>query len=248
MRRQIISISVILFCGLILISCGETSPKAQKSNKAPVLKKIARVSRVGEKITYDVRLSRLSVGSATFEHLPGQRLGGAELNYSIFETKLAKFHDVEKIYSDPETFLPVKIERFVSTWPQAESITEDYDQDKFVLTIKKIKGKNIEKVVIKKDGCINNAILLPYYVRDRDNLDSGFSLVAKFPKQDFLIKLDGKQEIKVPAGKFMAYHFISEPRKFEIWVSADSRRIPLKIKGANSLGYTLVMKEYTPGK
>ena len=210
---------------------------------------MSHISRVGEKIIYEVRLSRLSLGSATFEHLPRQRVGGVELNYLTFETKLAKFRDLEKIYSDPETFLPVKIERFISIWPQPEMITEDYDQNKFVLTIKKVKGKTIEKVVIKRgDGCINNAILLPYFVRDRENLDSGFNLVARLPRQDFLIKLDGKQEIRVPAGKFMAYHFISEPKKFEIWVSADSRRIPLKIKGVNSLGYTLVMKEYIPGK
>jgi hypothetical protein len=248
MRKQIISISIIFFCVLILTSCGETSPKTQKPSKAPVSKKITRISRVGEKIVYEVRLSKLRVGLATFERLPRQQVGARDLDYLIFETKLAKFHDVEKIYSDPETFLPVRIERLVSTWPQAEKITEDYDQNKFVLTIKKTKGKNVEKMVIKKDGCINNAILLPYCVRDKDNLVPGFNLLAKLPKQDFLIKLDGKQEVKVPAGKFMAYHFISDPKKFEIWISADSRRIPLKIKGANSLGYTLVMKEYTPGK
>jgi hypothetical protein len=245
MRRKFTTVSIILVSAFIFSACGKSYPKAAITGKVSAS---AKIYRVGERIIYDVRMGRLSLGSAVFECTPRQRIDGVELNSVTFETKLAGFGDLEEIYSDPETFLPVKIERFISTWPHPERITEYYDQKKFTLTIKKIKGSYTEKMVFKRDGYINNAILLPYYVRDKANLEAGFNLLARLPRQDFLIKLDGKQEIRVPAGKFMAYHFVSEPRKFEIWVSADSRRIPLKIKGANSLGYTLVMKEYRPGK
>ena len=52
------------------------------------------------------------------------------------------------------------------------------------------------------------------------------------------------EEIGIPAGKFKVYHFTSNPNKFEIWITQDPLRLPVKIKGAGGLGYTLVMESY----
>jgi hypothetical protein len=48
----------------------------------------------------------------------------------------------------------------------------------------------------------------------------------------------------VPAGKFKAYHFTSTPKKFEIWISKDDYRIPVKIKGLGGYNYTMLMKNH----
>ena len=200
--------------------------------------------RVGEKITYHVQLGKLNLGKAVFEHLPNAELQGRKVNLMTFETKLARFTDLERIYSDPKSFLPLRVERYISTWPFPEKIIEDYDQGKFTLTIKKLKNNKQQELVIKKGNVINNAILLPFYVRDIAQLEVGYNLTAGFPAQEFIIGLVAIEEIKVPAGKFMAYHFESRPRKFEIWISADKRRIPVKINGTSGIGYTLVMQEY----
>ncbi|MFA7272175.1 MAG: hypothetical protein WC090_05650, partial [Candidatus Omnitrophota bacterium] len=60
---------------------------------------------------------------------------------------------------------------------------------------------------------------------------------------EYTVRLSSIEDVTVPAGKFKAYHFTSEPRKFEIWISADKLRIPVKIKGLGAFSYTLEMKK-----
>src|SRR3989338_8842701 len=201
----------------------------------------------GEKIVYNVRMGNVTLGKSVFNRLQPVELDGKMVNLMSFETRLARFSDKEKIYSAAGTFLPLKIEREISNWPFLEKISEQYDQDKFTLTIIKTKGKVSEERVIRKDGPIHNSIILPFVLRDIPELAVGWSMAANLPGQKFEIKLSSLKTLKLPAGEFKAYHFESNPSKFEIWVSADERRIPLKIKGAGPLGYTLVMKEYKLG-
>lgn len=202
-------------------------------------------SPVGEKITYNVRLGAVSLGKTVFHHLKDLEFKGRPANFITFETKLARFYDLEKIYSDAESFLPLQIERQIKNLFSQENIIENYDQQNFIITITKVKGKKKEQFNIKKEGPIYNAILLPYHVRRIPKLDIGWTLAVQLPTQKFLIKLVSIEDIQVPAGKFRSYRFESSPKKFEIWISADNRRIPVKIKGTGPMGYTMVMQEYS---
>lgn len=202
-------------------------------------------SRIGEKITYDVRLGKIYLGKAVFHHVERLQLEGRAANLITFDTHLVNFQDSEIIYSDPTNFLPIKIERRINNWPFQEKITENYDQSKFILTITKIKGKNKEQLAIKKNSPIHNAILLPFYVRRIPKLDIGWTLTAQLPTQQFLIRLVSVERLRLPSGEFSCYHFESFPKKFEIWISADNRRIPVKIRGLGALGYTMLMHEYS---
>lgn len=242
-------LTVFLFIILLGVSVFFIFNKFHQEKKAAapavaLSRPLPKPERIGEKITYNVYLGKLYLGRAVFTHLPRVILEGKSVSLMTFETKLVNFADLEKIYSDPHSLLPLLVEREVSTWPFPEKITEKYDQENYILTITKLKGRREKKTVIRKDGVINNAILLPYYVRDKARLDIGYSLAAELPTREFSIHLVAKEEIQVPAGKFTAYHFVSSPKRFEIWLSADEERIPLKIKGAAGLRYTLSMKEY----
>jgi len=199
---------------------------------------------VGEKIIYDVRLGKLYLGKAQFNNLANVQLDGRLLNVMTLETKLTQFTDMEKIYSDLETLLPVRVERDILNWLIREKITEDYNQDNFTVTIIKNKGAVQEKLVIKKDNHIHNAVLLPYYVRRIPRLDVGRIIIANLPTRRLEIKLVSIEDIKVPAGTFKAYHFKSTPKQIEIWITSDERRIPVKIQDTGLLGYSMVMKEY----
>jgi hypothetical protein len=200
---------------------------------------------IGERIAYYVQLNKFKLGSAVFNYVSQMEMDGKTVNYMTFETKIINFRDLEKIYSDPESFLPLKVERDISSFANKERIIEDYDQDNFILTITKFKRNNKEEIVIKKDGVINNAILLPFYVRNMQDLGIGWTVTARLPTRQYEIKLVSREEIKTPAGTFDTYHFESLPKKFEIWISADERRIPVKIKEASGLEYTMIMKEYS---
>ncbi len=198
----------------------------------------------GERIVYSVKLGKISLGKATFENVALTKKEGKLVNLITFETKVTGLTDVEKIYCDPEGFFPLWVEREIYKFPSNERILEIYDQKNFILTIKKQKGKNHSETKIKKDTLIQNAVLLPYYVRSIPDIKLGWSLPVNLPTQQFVIRLVSIEDVTVPAGTLRAYHFESEPKKFEIWISADNRRIPLKIKGLSGIGYILSMKEY----
>jgi hypothetical protein len=198
----------------------------------------------GENIVYKVKLNGLSLGTAVFEQSGKVLLGRDSVDFITFHTSVTSFDDMEKIYSDPQTYLPLRVERDIKGISGREQIREDYNQKNFTLTITKLKGGKKEEVVIKKTGPIYNAILLPFYVRHASDLDPGWKLNIQLPTQAFLIKLISIEYVKVPAGKFKCYRFESEPKRFSIWITADSSRIPVKIQGAAGLGYTLSMKRY----
>ncbi len=203
---------------------------------------------IGEKITYDIKLGGMSMGKAVFNYLEQAELNGRLVNFMTFETNSLRFKDLEKIYSDSDSFLPLKVIRAINGLNMKEDIVENYDQKKFVLTITKLKKGREEEIQIKKKSSIHNAILLPFYIRQIAELKVGWNFAAQLPTQEFKITLVSMENIKIPQGAFETYHFASVPKKFDIWVTADKRKIPIKIKGSGALGYVFIMRDYSkPG-
>lgn len=192
-----------------------------------------------EKIKYAIS----PVGHSEYQDYGLTQVEGKKLNLVVFKTKVATFDDTEKIYSDPDTSLPVKVERYISMWPVKEYITEDYIASQNKLVIKKFEGGKLkEEFEFKGKGPIHNAVLLPFSLRRAADLNIGWAMDIRFPAE-FRVTLSSIEDVTVPAGTFKAYHFTSVPPKFEIWISKDSQRVPLKIKGLDIFPYTLLMKE-----
>ncbi len=253
MRKSLI---LLLLLVLVLVFSLEIIEKVSKRKlilaKVPepaivTVQKPRFPERVGEKIIYNVMLGNIRIGKAIFHYQAKSDLNLKPANLFTFETRLMRFKDNEKIYSAPGTFLPLRVEREIFAWPKYEKITEVYDQEKFTLDIVKTESGREHKLVFKKGSAIHNAILLPYLIRQIPDLALGWSFQANLPTQQFKIELVGIEEIKVVAGTFKAYHFKSTPERFEIWISDDEYRIPLKIKGMSGIGYTLEMREYILG-
>ncbi|MCX5708292.1 MAG: DUF3108 domain-containing protein [Candidatus Omnitrophica bacterium] len=254
MRRPLFLLLVLVLVvvfGLDMMEkvAGKKLSPARPAEVAAVvpIKKPQFPDRLGEKIIYDVMLGSIKLGTAVFHYQAKSELNQKPVNFITFETKAIRFKDSEKIYSDPGTSLPLKVEREISNWPKYEKIIEVYDQEKFSLHIVKTESGHDQELDFKKDAPIHNSILLPYYVRQIPDLAVGWKFQANLPTQQFSIELASIEEIKIAAGTFKAYHFKSTPERFEIWVSADEHKIPLKIKGMSGIGYTLVMREYVPG-
>ncbi len=196
----------------------------------------------GESIQYLIS----PLGKSEYNDLGEVDLNGKKVNLTTFRTKVIFFEDLERIYSDPESFLPYKIERVISKLWGEENITEEYDQKKFTVAIRKFKGsKLVNERIIKANGPIQNAILLPFYLRRRFSFEIGGHFTARLP-DEFRLELVSIDEITVPAGKFQAYHFKSIPDKFEIWINKTTPRVPLKIQGKGTFKYSLLMKKYSP--
>ena len=202
---------------------------------------IGAYNYTGESILYLIS----PVGKSEYNDLGVVDLSGIKVNLVTFKTKVLFFEDTEKIYSDPESLLPSRIERNISKLWGKEFIIENYDQQKFILTTRKYHGvKLVDERTIKVGGPIHNAILLPFYLRRLPDLKIGWQFTVRVPAE-FKVELVSIEEITVPAGKFQACHFKSIPDKFEIWINKDSPRVPLKIKGKGVFDYSLLMKAYS---
>lgn len=209
---------------------------------AAVVREPVKPERIGERIEYDIKLGMLKLGTSLFRQVENGVVGEAKANVFIFETKLIRFSDTEKIFADPRRYLPLRVERNISAWPKHEEIVEEYDQKAYKVTLNK-GGRHDE---IKSDGPLQNAILLPFSLRECARMEPGWRAQVNLPTQQFAIVFMGTEKISVPAGDFDTYHFKSEPEKFEVWVTADESKIPVKIKGTGAIGYTMFMSKYTP--
>jgi len=195
----------------------------------------------GESIQYLIS----PIGRSEYHNLGLVDLKGTRVNLITFKTKVLLLSDTERIYSDPESLLPLKIERTIFKFLGKEYITEEYDQKNFTVTYRKFKGKKkIYEKTVKAKGPIHNAITLPFYLRDCSDLKIGWHFTARVPAE-FELKLVSIDEIRTPAGKFQAYHFKSSPDKFEIWINKNNPRVPLKIQGKGIFDYALLMKKYS---
>ncbi len=197
----------------------------------------------GERILYAVT----PVGKTEYRNLGMVDLEGARMNLITLKTKALMVEDTEKVYNDPETLLPRKIEREVSGFWGTERITEEYDQKKGFVTIKKFKnGTQVSTRILGEGGPMHSAILLPFYLREHPNPQIGMQMSVTILPNKFKVELVSIDRITVPAGTFQAYHFKSMPDKFEVWINKDSPRVPLKIQGKGIFSYALSMQEYAP--
>ena len=247
-KNRIIITSVLttfLLIGTFLLSKTLLRPTTPEIT-APVLTQESPKlfnQNIGEKLIYEVKLGKITIGKSTFTRLPNATANGKIILVMTFETNVTNFKDTETIYTDAVTFLPLKIERNITNWLSKEKITEEYNQSDFTLHINKRKGSNTETMVIKKDGPIHNAILLPQQIRYIDSFKPENAISANLPNRKFEIKMVGEENVEVPAGKYKAYKFESTPKQIAIWISADTQKVPLKIQGTGFLGYLMVLKE-----
>lgn len=192
-----------------------------------------------ESIIYDIT----PLGYSQYQDLGLVEYEGSRANLVVFKTHAAGLHDTEKIYSDPQSYLPIKVERDVSFWFNKEYIIEEYKPLENSVVISKFNnGKKIQETVLKANGPIQNGVLLPFSLRKVPDLHIGWYCNIRLPLE-FRVELVSIEDVVVPAGSFMAYHFKSEPRGFEVWITNDNERIPVKIKGLGAFSYTLLMRE-----
>lgn len=201
------------------------------------------ISFDGERLVYDVYFNRLKIGESVLEFHGEKRLNGRDTYRITFTTKTPGFEDAEDIYADKETFLPLRVSRSIKKLGAfSTTIQEEYDQAAFKVIIKKQSTFSSKEFAIQKDEPISNAIVLPYYYRTRPDIAKGESFKVTLPTVDFDVVLEGREVVATPLGVRPVYVFVSVPSKFTFWLSADKRRIPLKIEGHTALGHSLIIK------
>ena len=203
------------------------------------------LDHAGESIQYILKPG----GKVEYNNCGTVDLKGVKANLITLKSKILFFEITEKIFSDPESLLPYKTERTTSGFWSKAYRTEEYDQKKFTVVIRNIKGERlVNEQVIQANGPIENVNLVLFYLCKQPGLKIGRHFAAKvldgFKLSEFDLKLLSIDEIIVPAGKFQTYHFKSTPDKYEIWISKDTPQVPIKIKLKSIVNYTMAMEKY----
>jgi hypothetical protein len=194
-----------------------------------------------EKITYDIKKVGMSAGKATLSFDTVQ-LDGKEVYLITFTADAMKVHDVEKIYMEPKTFLPVKVERDVNVFGKREKITEVYDGKGTV----KITNEGKAGQTIKKNVPLDNIYCFIYRYRQSGKFQMGEKLQLNLPTKDVKISLVRKDTMRVLGKDRDVFFMQSVPKKYSIWFDTDMK-IPVRIDGAVGMGKTSMILESYEG-
>lgn len=197
----------------------------------------------GERLEYEVRYKRLKLGESVLTFHGEKELGDNKVYHITFVTRIPAFKDTEELYAEKDTFLPVEVHRTIKKkLGFGDRIREVYDQENFSVDISQKSKLRSKEFSIQKDSPIQNAILLAYHYRTKKDFSASDRFKIALPTADFEVMFDGIEVIDTPLGEYRAYAFTSEPPRFRLWLSADQRKLPLKIENPSTLGYSLLIK------
>ena len=244
MRKTTIFLIVMVLCLLLqtIVSMAQ-GEQAVELRAGVVQEPLPLPFKDGEKLTYDVRYKGAKVGKSILTFHGEHDLAGRKVYHISFSTRIPSLKDTEELYADKETFLPIEVHRNIKkTMGFNDRIVEKYDQENFRVDIESKSRLRTKTFSIEKDSEIHNAILLAYYCRVKEDFNKGDRFKITLPTLDFEVIFTGLETIETKLGEYRAYAFTSEPPKFNLWLSADENRIPLKIKHPGTFGYSLVIK------
>ena len=202
----------------------------------------------GETIRYTIRKMGLPAGQAslTFEGL-SRLADGRETLLIVFAVQAVNVEDEERIFVDPQSFLPVQVERRLNIWGKREQIVEFYDHAAGQVRIVKNAGGRETEEIIEKTGRLENIYGFIYRYRSRGGFTVGQTMEMSLPTKDLTFRLKEKASLKAAGQVFDAYMLQSEPRQYTVWFSESDSRIPLRIDGAIGFGnMSMVMRDYRP--
>jgi len=233
-----IFLSLLVYAIISMTPC-ENGPEAQVEPRGLSQLPFSK----GESFTYDVMYKKVRLGESILTFHGERNMGGRKVYHITFLTRIPSLKDAEDLYADTKTFLPVEVHRSIKKKVGFDDkIVEQYDQERFRVDIIQKSKLRSREFSIQKDSPIHNAILLTYYYRMRGGFSKNDTLAANLPLVDFKIIYSGIETIDTPIGEYRAHAFTSDPAKFKLWLSADEKRIPLKMENPGTLGYSLVIK------
>ncbi len=202
-------------------------------------------SFVGEKIIFTIRKFGVKVGDAALIFNGLTQIKDRNVYLVRFTAESFNFSDEEKIYIDPQTFLPVVVQRNLNIFGKRENITEEYLPEKRMVKIVKTSGGKRREQILENAGLIDNIYCFIYRYRRSGNFKEGESLMMSLPTRDVKIDFVKKTQLKVARKIYDSFFLQSQSKDYQIWFDTSPAKIPLRIDGAVGLNSaSLVIADY----
>lgn len=207
--------------------------------------------KLGEKLTFDVKLGFVVVGIAHF-HIPAiKKISGRNAYHVNFEVNTVpsfdpffKVRDRYETYIDVEGIFPWRFEQHIREGKFSRDFSAFFDQRKG-----KVKtSEGVHDIPIY----VHDIVSAFYYARtlDYSNLKKGDKIKLQNFYRNKVYDLDvvyhGKETVTVPAGKFdciVVEPLVQEGGLFKhegniiIWLTDDELKIPVRVKTKVIVGY-----------
>lgn len=201
--------------------------------------------RPGETIQYDIKKLKMRVGQASLTFHGLVSLDGQNMLLITFTSTGLKFSDEEKIYVDPRTFLPKRVERDLNIFGKKERIVEHYNaREGTVRIIKTARGKTTEQV-IKRSVPLDNIYCFIFRYRVSGKFTPGETFQIHLPTKDAQFQVQKPRRLRLEDKEVDAYYLQSDPAQYRVWFDTGTHKVPLRIDGAIGFGKTaMILRKY----
>ncbi len=199
----------------------------------------------GEKFNYTISKMGIKAGEASLTFSGPEKIDDRDVYLILFRATALNFLDEEKIFVDPDTLFPVRVDRELNIFGRKESISEKYDSRSGKVVITKTVGKKVSEQVIEKAGQLDNIYCFIYRSRLNEKFTLGDRFKINLPTQNVAIRLVRKDALQIAGKKVESYFMQSDPNKYRVWFDTSSKKIPLRIDGAVGFGNTsMILQDY----
>jgi len=197
--------------------------------------------RVGERLTYDVKMGMVSAGTQVVCILEKIHMGDAEVYHIISYTKTNPFFSIfYKMDNRIESFID---SRNLSLRKMIREINEGNFHMKEIVYLDLESGKgyiqrNNSSRTIDVPPFVLTLVSLPYYLRSialEVNQEIPLNIITDRGIEVYTAVVDSREEVKTEIGKFLAFKIVEKQEKIKLWIGAEDR-IPLKIQIGTNFG------------
>lgn len=198
--------------------------------------------RVGEKLTYNVKIGIFSAGTQVVQVAEKTYIDSQPVYHIISHTKTNPFFSTfYKMDNRIEAFID---ERSLSLRKLIKNLNEGNFHQKSIAALDLEKGKG----QVMKDNSIQSfdipsfvldVVSMPYYLRNIDlslNQKILLNILADNGVKIYEPRVEAKEVVSVRKGKFDTFRIVEYKEKIKVWISADSQRLPVKISVGTNFG------------
>ncbi|PYX82263.1 MAG: hypothetical protein DMG70_15695 [Acidobacteria bacterium] len=268
MLKQPTLVTNLRFAALVAAVCGVSSifwgSDAQSPDQPPIAT-IGPAARIfappvnhrfpnGQTYVYAVEWHFLNAGIARvkMESAGRQQKVSANVDSLGVVNALYGIHDRLEAYFNPKTFCSQRVTKHTEEGSRKRDthVQFDYANHKSLLDEKNLKNNQTRHIENDIPECVTDMITGFYYLASQP-LQSGaiyiFPVNEGGKTTEVSAKVEARERIKVPAGRYQAVRLVAEPTtgplkgktKIAVWFSDDGERLPVQMKSKLGWGTLL---------